>query len=98
MPELSRVLAEITQAGGHLRLEERRLVLLLPEETPALRERAMRWGEALALLALEAPKGELSPGLLAVSVEAGERWGLPGALDPLEKTQGALGGSPRPCA
>uniref|UniRef100_A0A7V4EGL7 TubC N-terminal docking domain-containing protein n=1 Tax=Thermus tengchongensis TaxID=1214928 RepID=A0A7V4EGL7_9DEIN len=98
MPELSRVLAEIAQAGGHLRLEERRLVLLLPEETPALRERAMRWGEALALLALEAPKGELSPQLLALLAEAVERWGLPGALALLEKTREALGGSPRPRA
>ena len=79
-------------------MEERRLVLLLPEETPALRERAMRWGEALALLALEAPKGELSPQLLAVLAEAVERWGLPGALALLEKTREALGGSPRPRA
>lgn len=79
-------------------MEERRLVLLLPEEAPALRERAMRWGEALALLALEAPKGELSPQLLAVLAEAVERWGLPGALALLEKTREALGGSPRPRA
>lgn len=98
MPELSRVLEEIAQAGGHLRLEGGRLVLLLPEEAPALRERALRWGEALALLALEAPKGELPPRLLAVLAEAVARWGLPGALAVLEKTREALGGSPRPRA
>ncbi|ULR40163.1 hypothetical protein [Thermus sp. NEB1569] len=98
MPELSRVLEEIAQMGGHLRVEGGRLVLLLPEEAPALRERALRWGEALALLALEAPKGELPPRLLAVLAEAVARWGLPGPLAVLEKTREALGGSSRPRA
>lgn len=88
--EPERVLAPGPNLVPHLRWRARNL--------PEARRVHLGATDGRLILDLEAPKGELSPGLLAVSVEAGERWGLPGALDPLEKTQGALGGSPQPCA
>ncbi|BBL93145.1 hypothetical protein TthHC11_06790 [Thermus thermophilus] len=96
MPELGRLLEAIAARGGVLRVEGGRLLLLLPEEDPALEAWARGWGEVLALLALEAPKGELPPGLAAAVAEAVRRWGLPGGLLLLEKVRLGLGGGARP--
>ncbi|MEN2983055.1 MAG: hypothetical protein ABDH20_11295 [Thermus sp.] len=98
MPDLAEVMEAIAEAGGWLRIEGERLALLLPEENLTLKEEATRWGQALALLTLEAPRAELSPRLLAVLADAARRWGLPGALLVVQGLRLELGGPPSPQA